>query len=185
MEAMKPMNITVFGGSQSKPGDRSYLNALELGRQLGSLGYTVLTGGYIGTMEAVSRGAFETGGNVIGVTCEEIESWRPIKPNSWIHEERRHPSLRLRLFDLIENCDAALVLPGGPGTLLEISALWNHMIIQALPCKPLILIGDEWHEIFDQAYTSLGEYIPEIQRQFLQFTPDVTSAVQLLIRLKQ
>jgi len=179
------MNITIFGGSQSKPGDQSYLNALELGRQLGRLGYTVLTGGYIGTMEAVSRGAFETGGNVIGVTCEEIESWRPIIPNSWIHEERRHPSLRLRLFDLIENCDAALVLPGGPGTLLEISALWNHMIIQALPCKPLILIGDEWHQIFDQVYTSLGEYIPEIQRQFLQFTPNVTSAVQLLNLLMQ
>jgi len=51
----------------------AYQEALELGRLLGTAGFTVLTGGYVGTMEAVSRGAAESNAHVIGVTCDEIE----------------------------------------------------------------------------------------------------------------
>ena len=110
------IRITVFGGSQPKPGEPAYEDALRLGSLIGQAGYTVLTGGYIGTMEAVSRGAAEAGGHVIGVTCDEIEAWRPVKPNPWVTEEMRFPTLHQRLFALIDNCDAALALPGGVGT---------------------------------------------------------------------
>ncbi len=68
------MRVSVFGGSQPKEGDAAYTEAQELGRLLAERGHTVLTGGYIGTMEAVSRGANEAGGHVIGVTCEDIEA---------------------------------------------------------------------------------------------------------------
>ena len=51
------MNISVFGGSQPREGESAYTEAMELGRLLAQHGHTVLTGGYIGTMEAVSRGA--------------------------------------------------------------------------------------------------------------------------------
>ena len=81
------MRISVFGGSQPKESDLAYAEAMELGRLLAQHGHTVLTGGYIGVMEAVSRGAQEAGGHVIGVTCEEIEAWRPIKANAWVMEE--------------------------------------------------------------------------------------------------
>ena len=70
------MRISVFGGSSPKPGDLAYEQAYYLGKLIGEAGYTVLTGGYIGTMEAVSRGAAEAGGHVIGVTCDQIENWR-------------------------------------------------------------------------------------------------------------
>ena len=83
------MKISVFGGSQPKEEDAAYAEAMELGRLLAQRGHTVLTGGYIGVMEAVSRGACEAGGHVIGVTCEDIEAWRPIKANSWVMEEIR------------------------------------------------------------------------------------------------
>jgi predicted Rossmann-fold nucleotide-binding protein len=76
--------VSVFGGSSSKPGDIDYENACKLGKYLGDAGYIVLTGGYIGTMEAVSRGVVENGGHTIGVTCDEIERWRPVGPNSWV-----------------------------------------------------------------------------------------------------
>ena len=46
--------VTVFGGSLPKPGEPAYRNAYELGKLLGAAGFAVLTGGYIGTMEAVS-----------------------------------------------------------------------------------------------------------------------------------
>ena len=73
------MRVTVFGGSQPGEDSPAYSQAIELGRLLASRGHTVLTGGYIGSMEAVSRGAAEAGGHVVGVTCEEIEAWRPVK----------------------------------------------------------------------------------------------------------
>src|SRR5258706_7067007 len=111
------MNISVFGGSQPKEGDAAYVEAQELGKLLAEHGHTVLTGGYIGTMEAVSKGASEAGGHVIGVTCDEIERWRAVKANAWVQEERRYPTVRARLDALIEGCQAAIALPGGPRTL--------------------------------------------------------------------
>ncbi len=76
------MNITVFGGAQPKEGTPAYEEARTLGTLLAQRGHTVLTGGYMGTMEAVSRGACEAGGHVIGVTCIDIEEWRKSKPES-------------------------------------------------------------------------------------------------------
>ena len=73
--------VTVFGGSKPHAGSQAYAQAQRLGELLALAGCTVLTGGYIGAMEAVSRGAAEAGGHVIGITCDEIESWRPVKPN--------------------------------------------------------------------------------------------------------
>ena len=55
------MNITVFGGAQPKEGSQAYEEARELGALLAQRGHVILTGGYMGTMEAVSRGAHEAG----------------------------------------------------------------------------------------------------------------------------
>jgi uncharacterized protein (TIGR00725 family) len=174
------MNVTVFGGSKPKKDSPAYAEAYELGKLLAGAGHVVLTGGYIGTMEAASLGANEAGGHVIGVTCSDIENWRTIKPNQWIKEERRHKTLQERLNGLIEGCDAAIALPGGPGTLTEIALMWNLMIVQALPAKPLILIGAGWQAVFGEMYSSLGDYTPPTQRQHLHFVPEVQSAVAAL-----
>ncbi|MBI5296725.1 MAG: LOG family protein [Chloroflexi bacterium] len=174
------MNITVFGGSQPREGDAAYLEAQTLGRLLAERGHAVLTGGYIGTMEAVSRGASEAGGHVIGVTCEDIEDWRKVSANQWVKEERRKKTLLERLQVLIEDCDAALALPGGPGTLTEISLMWNLMIIQALHRRPLILVGDGWQSVFDQVFTKLGTYTSPAQQELVQFAPDIETAVRML-----
>ena len=174
------MNITVFGGSQPREGDSAYNEAMELGRLLAQRGHTVLTGGYIGTMEAVSRGASEAGGHVIGVTCEDIENWRKVAPNRWVKEERRRKTLLERLQTLIEGCDAALALPGGPGTLTEISLMWNLMIVESLHRRPLILIGSGWQSVLDQVFTQLDGYTPAHQRELLTFAEDIHTAVNLL-----
>ncbi|HEX9331564.1 MAG TPA: LOG family protein [Anaerolineales bacterium] len=174
------MKVSVFGGSQPKEGDVAYVEAMKLGKLLAQHGHTVLTGGYIGTMEAVSRGACEAGGHVIGVTCEDIEAWRPIKANAWVMEEIRKKTLIERLHALIHESDAALALPGGPGTLTEISLTWNLMIVESLHRRPLILIGDGWQSVFDQFFQGLNAYVPAHQRQILHFAKDVQTAVDLL-----
>ena len=173
-------HVTVFGGSQPKPGEPVYQDAYRLGQLLAQNGYILLNGGYIGTMEALSRGAAEAGGHVIGVTCDQIESWRPVKANPWVTEVRHYPSLRERIFALIENSDAFLALPGGVGTLAEVMLTWNLLLTHILPPHPLILIGSGWQSTIQHFVAEQGNYIPEIQRRWLSFAPDVDSAFRRL-----
>ena len=171
------MRVTVFGGANPKPGEPAYAEALQLGRLLGQAGYIVLNGGYMGTMEAVSKGAAENGGHVIGVTCQEIERWRKVAANPWLNEEWHLQTLDQRLLALIDNCDAALALPGGVGTLLEISMMWNRLIIKAISARPLILIGPGWHSVIDGFLEQQGQYLIERDRQWLTFSNTIEEAV--------
>jgi uncharacterized protein (TIGR00730 family) len=177
------MHVTVFGGSQPKQGDAAYAEGYELGKLLALDGHTVLTGGYIGTMEAVSRGANEAGGHVIGVTCADIEAWRPIKANAWVQEERRFATLQERLNELVRVCDAAIALPGGPGTLAEVALTWNLMIVHSMPAKPLILTGTGWKTVIGSFYNSFDVNIPQSQRDLLYFASNNQEAVSLLSNL--
>jgi uncharacterized protein (TIGR00730 family) len=174
------MRISVFGGSQPKEGDEAYTEALVLGRLLAERGHTVLTGGYIGVMEAVSRGAHEAGGHVIGVTCADIERWRPRAANQWVKEEIKRETLIERLHTLVHESDAALALPGGAGTLTEIALMWNLMIVESLHRRPLILVGRGWQSTFGQFFQDLGSYTTAQQREILSFAQDVPTAVKLL-----
>jgi uncharacterized protein (TIGR00730 family) len=174
------MNITVFGGAQPKEGTAAYEEARELGALLAQSGHTVLTGGYMGTMEAVSRGASENGGHVIGVTCEDIETWRGTKANQWVKEERKFKTLVDRMMELIQVNDGAIALSGGVGTLAEITLMWNLLIVEALPPSPLILVGSGWQSTFDQFFKEFESYMPIRQRELIYFAEDVKTAVKLL-----
>lgn len=174
------MHITVFGGASPKENDLVYQQSYQLGKFLAENNHTVLTGGYVGVMEAVSRGAAEAGGHVIGVTCDEIENWRPISANPWVKEEWHFPTLRERLWSLLENCDLAIAMPGGIGTLAEIAMLWNHLVIHRLPTKALIIIGKEWKRVFDVFFQDLGNFTPEKDRCWILFAPDVLEAYKII-----
>jgi hypothetical protein len=174
------MRVTIFGGSKPKPGDQAYQDAYKLGCLLGDENHDVITGGYIGTMDAISRGAAENGAQVIGVTCDQIETWRSVKPNPWLTEEIRFASLVERMVALIDLCDLALVLPGGPGTLAEISLMWNLLIIGGIAPKPIYLIGDCWRSVFDQFLTCFNDYTPADQRAWINFLPSIDDVIDQL-----
>lgn len=174
------MKVTIFGASNPQSGQPAYTDAHQLGALLAQAGHIVITGGYTGTMEAASRGASESGGHVIGVTCDEIEHWRPIHHNPWVKEEWRQPTLQDRLLMLIDRCDAALALPGGPGTLAEISLMWNRLIISAIPPKPLILIGPGWQQTFSTFSNQHRTYLRENDIKYIQFASTIEDAYHLL-----
>jgi uncharacterized protein (TIGR00725 family) len=162
------------------PGEQVYQNGIRLGELLAQAGFSVITGGYIGVMEAVSRGAAGAGGHVIGITCDEIEAWRPVHKNAWVIEERRYATLRERLFALIDSGDAMLVMPGGPGTLAEVALVWNHLIIDAIPARPLILIGAGWQKTMQVFFEQQAGFIPAAQRDWLLFAATVEEAMERL-----
>src|SRR5579884_1412828 len=101
------MRITVFGSARVGPDTREYQDARRLGRILAGRGDVIVCGGYGGIMEAVSRGAHEVGGSVVGVT---VAPWvGRLRPNAYLSEERSAATLFERLEALVES-DALIAL---------------------------------------------------------------------------
>ncbi|NPV66364.1 MAG: LOG family protein [Anaerolineae bacterium] len=173
--------VSVLGGSAPAPGSPAYQEAYTLGRLLAEAGYTVASGGYSGTMEAVSRGAAEAGGHVIGVTTDRLNRWeaRTIHPNPWVREEIRFPTLRERLIHLITFSDALIALRGGIGTLSEVSLAWSLMQVGEIAVRPLILVGESWGALLRQFYGN-GEYIRDKDMRLWQCVDGPAAAVAVL-----
>jgi uncharacterized protein (TIGR00725 family) len=174
------MKVTIFGGAQPKPGEPAYQDAYRLGQMLGQAGHVVLTGGYVGTMEAASWGASEAGGHVIGITCEDIERQRSVKANQYVMEEIRFPTLNERLMGLVFNCDAAIALPGGLGTLAEIAMFWNHVAIKAIPARPFVVVGEGWKATVDAMFQNLSSYVAEADQVYPIFVKNVDEAFEAI-----
>src|SRR4051795_3680184 len=139
--------ITIFGGSRVEPDSDEYLAAQQLGHALAERGFSVVTGGYNGVMEAVSRGARAAGGHVIGVTVEVIARNFERVPNSFLDQEVKTAALLERIDKMVELGAAYVVLPGGAGTRGELGIVWNLALLGALHGKPLIVVGQGWQRV--------------------------------------
>ena len=139
------MRITIFGGSRCGTNAAEYREALRLGRLLVEAGFDVCSGGYAGVMEAISRGAHEAGGHVIGVTMEQFKS----APNPYLKKIEPSADFYARLQILIRDSAGYIALRGGMGTVTEISLVWNKLVMNVLPQRPLILLGECWPRAID------------------------------------
>ncbi len=175
---MDRKQVSVFGTARSSEGDADYVEAQQLGRLLAEAGFTVCTGGYSGAMEAVSRGAHEAGGHVVGITVEGWdEGGRAKTRNRWVIEEIRAASLASRVERLVES-DALIAVHGGIGTLLEIAMAWNLMQVGQLARKPLILVGASWRAVADDIAVHL--LVDERDLTLITLVDSVEAAVAAL-----
>jgi uncharacterized protein (TIGR00730 family) len=150
--------IAVFGASRPMPGDGRYEEAERCGRLLGESGYSVLTGGYGGTMEAVSRGARAAGARVVGVTAPTVFPGRP-GANEFVTEEIGAPTLTRRIDMMIEMASATITLPGSIGTLTELMMAWNVAFVgrfSSTPPQPVVAVGDPWRNLIPRLTEDLG-----------------------------
>ena len=144
--------ISVFGSSRCGESDDDYRIAMELGGALARAGFAVASGGYGGAMEAVSRGAAEAGGRVIGVVASAFSS----KANRWVGETIVVPKWEDRLWKLISLGDGYVALPGGTGTLVELAVAWEMIHKCVMPAKPLVALGEFWRPIVAQIESADG-----------------------------
>ena len=171
--------VTVFGSAQPVPGESAYEEAQQLGSQLAMLQLGVVTGGYMGTMEAVSQGSAMSGGEVVGVTCAEIENWRPTPHNVWVQRVIHCETLEERIRTLIHLGDAGIIaLPGGLGTLAEIMLLWNHLSIHPDDQRPFILVGEGWQTTITTFFVAQKAYLPAAIPENIHFESSVNDALQ-------
>jgi len=147
LEQTKERIIAVFGGSAPTEGSPGYREARHVGRLLAEAGFTVMNGGYRGTMEAVSRGAKEAGGRTLGITSTPFEQ-QGFRANPWIDRKENTPDLLSRLRRLTR-ADGFLVLKGSVGTLTELALTWSLIQTQAIPSVPFVLLGPHWRHVLD------------------------------------
>ena len=135
--------ITVFGSSRPKRGEEKYETAFKLGKLLAENNFNVCTGGYYGIMEAVSKGASGNGVEIIGIT---VKDWNK-SANQFLTKELKCDTLFERITKLIEIGDAFIILEGGTGTLLELSAVWELANKDLMNLKPVACHSSMWQGI--------------------------------------
>ena len=135
-----PRAVTVFGSARAKPGDADYRYAEELGRALAQAGHAVITGGGPGHMEAVNKGAFEAGGQSIGV-CIELPHEE--KPNAYLTRVVSFRYFFVRKVMFVKYTKAFVILPGGFGTLDELFEALTLVQTRKVPAFPVILAGED------------------------------------------
>ena len=169
--------VAVFGASGSQPGDGWYEEGVECGRLLAEAGFGVITGGYGGTMEAVSSGAAAIEGHVIGVTAPTVFPNRS-GGNDHLTEEVAASSLVDRIGTLLDASDASIALWGSLGTATELLVAWNLAYVAPLadaPAKPIAAVGKPWTRLVPHLVESL-----DTDPAPVTVFDDVPSAVQWL-----
>ncbi|MGE0450109.1 MAG: TIGR00730 family Rossman fold protein [Vicinamibacterales bacterium] len=135
--------ITVFGSARFKEDHRYYQLARQMGYALGEMGFTVMTGGGPGIMEAVNRGAKESGATSIGCTIILPEEQRP---NPYLDLMIEFDHFFVRKFMLIKYSLGFVVMPGGFGTLDELFEAVTLMQTAKIRNFPVVVMGTEYYK---------------------------------------
>ncbi|MGD0076118.1 MAG: LOG family protein [Candidatus Binataceae bacterium] len=165
--------ISVFGSSRAREGDELYTEALWMGRLLGKSGFDVVTGGYAGVMEAVSRGAHETGAHVKGITLKSFGE----TVNPYVLDEITVPDFHARLRRLVDLVDGYVVMRGGMGTLAELTFTWQKLWLKMLPARPCILVGRRWQRVLDSWLRNLTVETSDYKCLTVAETPERACAI--------
>src|SRR5437879_4805141 len=137
--------VTVFGSARIKPDDPHYELARKMGAAIARLGFTVMTGGGPGIMEAANRGAKEVGGRSVG--CN-IELPSEQAANAYLDRCVRMHYFFVRKALLVKYSYAFVVMPGGAGTLDELFEAVTLIQTGKIKNFPIVIMGtDYWKEL--------------------------------------
>ena len=139
--------VTVFGSARFPSTHEYYAQGRELGAELAKAGFTVMTGGGPGLMEAANRGAFEIGGRSVGCNIQLPEEQAP---NAYLHEFVEFHYFFVRKVMLAKYSYAYVGLPGGFGTLDEMFEVATLIQTGKIRNFPMVLFGrDYWQPLID------------------------------------
>jgi uncharacterized protein (TIGR00725 family) len=140
------------------------MTAERVGARCADAGLAVITGGYGGTMEAVSKGASSAGGTVIGVTVPTLFKRRSAA-NRYVTREIQTPTLLDRIGTLIDEANGVIALPGSIGTAAELVVSWNlnHVARRNGGTRvPTVAVGDEWRDLSSFLVERTGAFPEDI-----------------------
>jgi uncharacterized protein (TIGR00730 family) len=173
--------VTVFGSARFGADHRYYEMARAVGRALAEAGFTVMTGGGPGVMEAANRGAKEAGGYSVG--CN-IKLPMEQKPNPYLDKFVEFHYFFVRKLMLVKYSVAFVVLPGGFGTMDELFEVGTLIQTGKVGKFPVVVMGRDY-------YAKLGEFVREtmveeatidpVDLQLFHATDDPLEAVERIL----
>ncbi len=165
--------VTIFGGSKCDERSAEYAQARVVGQLLAKAGYTICTGGYLGVMEAASRGARENGGRVLGIVMNQFKA----EPNRYLTDKVATAHFYERLQNLIMRSHGFIALRGGMGTVTEVSLVWNKLQTHVIEPRPLVLLGDCWPPLVKSWQEHLAVSDKDMAVLDFALTPDEAVAI--------
>ncbi len=171
--------VTIFGSARFPETHPYYILAREVGRRVSKMGFTVMTGGGPGVMEAANRGARDAGGLSVGCNIElPFEQ----EPNKYLDRWITCHYFFVRKVLLFKYWYAFVVLPGGLGTLDELTEALTLIQTKKIQGFPVILIGTEYWKPFVsllREMIALGA-VSEHDLDLLKVTDDLDEAMAYL-----
>lgn len=143
-----PRSVTFFGSSRFSEDNEYFKQATELSRRIvNDLGYAIVSGGGPGIMEAANKGAFEAGGDSLGLIIKlPVE----FKGNRYLTDFREFSFFFSRKVMLSFSAETYIFFPGGFGTMDELFEIITLVQTKKIPRVPIVLIGRKHWEKVDQ-----------------------------------
>ena len=137
--------VTIYGSARIKTGDELYAQTEEIARKLGERGFSIITGGGPGVMEAANKGAFEAGAKSVGLNIVLPEEQ---VCNTYVNLAITFNHFFVRKVMLVKYAAAFVIMPGGLGTLDELTEVLTLMQTKKIRPFPVILFGSDYWEGF-------------------------------------
>jgi uncharacterized protein (TIGR00730 family) len=171
--------ITIFGSARFKEGHSYYEFTRKAAAAFAKLGFTILTGGGPGLMEAANRGAKDVGGRSVGCNIELAKEQQPnLYLDKWVN--MKHFFIRKIL--LVKYSFAFVVMPGGYGTLDEYFEALTLIQTKKIKNFPIIIFGKEYHTelLLHIEHMRKNATINEDDMELFLVTDDIEEAVKLI-----
>jgi uncharacterized protein (TIGR00730 family) len=166
--------VTIFGSARTKPENKWYQEAVKLGYLLGSHDYTVVTGGGPGIMEAANKGAYDAGGESVGLNIQLPEEQRV---NPFVKRSRGFHYFFTRKVILAASAQAYVYFPGGFGTMDEFFEIITLIQTEKSEPLPIVLVGHEyWGGLMQWVKETMYEEFEAIAREDFELFTIVDTA---------
>ncbi len=169
--------ISVFGSARFEAGHKNYELSYEIGKRIALLGFTVMTGGGPGVMEAANKGAFENGGTSVGCT---IKLPKEQIANPYMHKVVHMDYFFVRKVLLVKYSYAFIILPGGFGTLDEMFETLTLIQTSIINNFPVVVMDKNYYLNLVQLIEKMVEEktIHAKDLTLLLFTDDIDKAIE-------
>ncbi len=148
--------VTIFGSARIRPGTAAYEAVKTLSASLTEMGCEIVSGGGPGLMQAANEGALANDPDALHrSTGIRIELPFEQAINPFVGKAYEHRTFFSRLHHFMIVSDAFVVVPGGIGTLLEMTLAWQLLQVRKLYNTPLILVGKMWPGLIDWCRESM------------------------------
>jgi uncharacterized protein (TIGR00730 family) len=148
--------VTIFGSARAKPGTFVYDEVKRVAAALAGMGCDIITGGGPGLMQAANEGAASVNApernRSVGIRVD-LPFEQEVNP--FVQQAFEHKTFFSRLHHFVLTSDAFVVSPGGIGTVLELTLIWQLLQVKHVHDTPLILVGKMWAELVDWATKNL------------------------------